>query len=505
MDVTFARALQRGAEAVHTADPEADAAIEGGQIPGWGGYDYARLAQAVDVMEMTDDLGSFDVARLVNPRLKILTTSFERAGNIEEYRVWRELLRGNHGLILWDPDGGFIDADGRVGRRGKDAGYLREITGGLGALLVNSVRRSDPVAILSSPASMRLQWLNDRKRDQQPWSERDADAEDQDNNDLRNATRGVARLIESLGLQPRFVPSSLLEEGELERGKDRVLVLPHAIAISSQEVAAIRRFLEAGGRVIADCPPGIFDQHGRKRAALPLPEIGVAPPDQGTGSTAASGCDGRIAARVVAALQGAGIAPAYVLTKPDGEPARDLSLTVFENGAARIVAVHRIRSTPASADGEMATGDSDVSTSVSLALPRASFVYDLRTCAALGRVDRVGLELDAAAPAVLAISDAPIPPPTISGPAQLRQGEIAALRLGLAGVSAAAVHVFHVDVVDPAGKVVRHYSGNALAPRGAATWLFPVALNDAIGMWQVRARDVLSGQAATAMIEVKSE
>ena len=48
MDVAFADALRRGTDAVHAADPHALAAIEGGQIPGWGGYDYTRLAHAVD-------------------------------------------------------------------------------------------------------------------------------------------------------------------------------------------------------------------------------------------------------------------------------------------------------------------------------------------------------------------------------------------------------------------------------------------------------------------------
>ena len=48
MDVAFARAIEAGTEAIHEADPEAVSAIEGGQIPGWGGYDYSRLAASVD-------------------------------------------------------------------------------------------------------------------------------------------------------------------------------------------------------------------------------------------------------------------------------------------------------------------------------------------------------------------------------------------------------------------------------------------------------------------------
>src|SRR5215472_3100880 len=46
MDVALARAIDAGTEAIHEADPEAVTAIEGAQIPGWGGYDYSRLGVA---------------------------------------------------------------------------------------------------------------------------------------------------------------------------------------------------------------------------------------------------------------------------------------------------------------------------------------------------------------------------------------------------------------------------------------------------------------------------
>src|SRR5262249_16239849 len=54
MDIAFARALRMGTDAVHAGDPAALAAIEGVQIPGWGGYDYTRIVDAVDAMELAD-------------------------------------------------------------------------------------------------------------------------------------------------------------------------------------------------------------------------------------------------------------------------------------------------------------------------------------------------------------------------------------------------------------------------------------------------------------------
>src|ERR1700722_6738320 len=52
MDVAYAHALRAGTDAIHAADPTALAAMEGTQPPGWGGYDYSRLAGAVDLMEL---------------------------------------------------------------------------------------------------------------------------------------------------------------------------------------------------------------------------------------------------------------------------------------------------------------------------------------------------------------------------------------------------------------------------------------------------------------------
>ena len=69
MDVSFARALRMGTDAVHSADPHALSAIEGAQMPGWGGYDYTLLAHAVDLMEVYDMGENMPILRSFNPRL----------------------------------------------------------------------------------------------------------------------------------------------------------------------------------------------------------------------------------------------------------------------------------------------------------------------------------------------------------------------------------------------------------------------------------------------------
>ena len=118
MDVAFARSLRMGTDAVHRADPSALAGIEGAQMPGWGGYDYTLLANAVDVMEMYDMGDNVPIALSLNPHLITLTTSF-RSGREGLHAIWRALLRGSCGLILWDEDDAIVRRDGSIGERGQ--------------------------------------------------------------------------------------------------------------------------------------------------------------------------------------------------------------------------------------------------------------------------------------------------------------------------------------------------------------------------------------------------
>ena len=66
-------------------------------------------------------------------------------------------------------------------------------------------------------------------------------------------------LLDDLGLSFRFVATPQVEAGALQ-GK-RVFVLPYSTALSDREAAEIRRFVEAGGVLLADGATGLFDEH----------------------------------------------------------------------------------------------------------------------------------------------------------------------------------------------------------------------------------------------------
>src|SRR5215471_10013156 len=268
MDVEFARAIERGTHAIHAADPGAYSAIEGGQIPGWGGYDYSRLANAVDLMELYDGGGSVEILRSLNPNLILLRTSFD-AGGLEIHAIWRSLLRGGRGVIFWDPEGRIAGDVGSAGDRGyRVAAALREIKGGLGAVLIHSRRQVAPIAVLYSPQSMRLQWMLDWQPRGTAWSDRDPSKVYEDGNPVRSSMTAFLDFLGRVGLEPRVLTPELIEKGVLH-SDIRVLILPRVLALSEREAVEIRRFVDGGGTVIADGIPGRFDRHGR-RLAEPL-------------------------------------------------------------------------------------------------------------------------------------------------------------------------------------------------------------------------------------------
>jgi len=365
MDVAFADALRRGTDAVHAADPHALAAIEGGQMPGWGGYDYTHLAHAVDVMEVYDSGENLPILRSLNPSLIPLTTAFG-GGAPEWHWVWRELLRGSRGLILWDENDSIVHADGTLGERGEGYVPLFAELHRIAPVLFAATPHIDPIAILYSPASFRTQWMIDQQPKGDAWIERGAEKEDEDNS-FRRAMRTYTASLSQLGLAPRFISSAMLPGL-----RDKVLILPDTLALSPADAHAIGEFAKRGGVVIADTPPGLYDAHSRRlpRPAL-APEVAlVVAPDDRTG--------------LAKLLADAGVSPVVHVTAPHD----DVEVHVFHDAGGDIIGLQRSKS-------------GEGSETVELTLPRAMLVTDLRSRRVLGRVQTISVTLDSIAPTLL--------------------------------------------------------------------------------------------------------
>ncbi len=323
MDVAYARALRAGTDAVHAADPHALAAIEGVQIPGWGGYNYTDLAHAVDVMEVTGAYGeSLPLLHALNPRLIPVITSFSTSPRSLR-RSWHATLNGARGLVLWDARDTIALPDGTLGPDGKIYAPLFAGLHRVGPVLGDSTPVLDPVAILYSPESFRLQWMLDQKPKGDAWMQRKSETE-LAVNAWRSALRGYMRSLTGLHLRAHFVTPAMLPHL-----KTRVLILPDTLSLSRQDAQAIAQFAANGGTVIADRQPGTFDGHG-KRLATPRLHAGVArivPPD-----------DTQAIDRL---LTQAGVRPRISVETPDGGAARDVAVYLYRHENGLVLGVER--------------------------------------------------------------------------------------------------------------------------------------------------------------------
>jgi len=486
MDIAFARAVRAGTDAMHAADPSARAALEGAQPPGWGGYDYSRLAAAVDVIEMSNEANSVEIARSLVPSLITLTTSAV-ADPPQIRAIWHELLLGGRGLILWDENNAFVAEDGAPTARGRVLGGLAaELRSGLAAQLIASPPVTDPVAILYSPASQRTQWLLDRKADGKPWVERGSETEYLDKNPVRAAWQLTAGMLTHLGVQPRWVTRAMIEEGVLRTGHIRVLLLPHAIALSPEEAQQIRGFATTGGIVLTDTEPGLFDAHSRRLARplladltgaggpiVPMPEPR---PDSKAGDPEALVWMQRI-------LEKAGVRPRFTVSRSGGGLAADIDARVFHNGDATIIGLQR--------DGADSGGNAG--RDIVIGFKEPVYVYDLRDPGPVQHAAEITVTLDAVAPALIAVALTRLPTLAVTGPAEARLGTVAEFRIAPVGIPPAEKRIVHVEAITPAGTVISALTANIAVNRGRATWRLPLASTDPIGTWSVRMVDVLAG------------
>jgi hypothetical protein len=524
MDIAYSRALKMGNDAIREVDPNAYVGIGGGQMPGWGGYDYSRIVKSLTAVEPYDIGNNIEIIRSLNPAMPVVTTAFA-TGPWEQNRVWYEMLHGNRGLIIWDDKSAFIQNDNKLGERGLEVAlYYKELTNGVAAQLINSERLNDPIAIHYSQPSMRVEWMLAQRPKGENWVTRNSSTEYRDSDFLR-LRESYCKMIEDQGLQYNFVAYGQVEEGELVKRGYKVLILPHSTALSKAEAAAMRDFVGRGGTLIADTMPGVFDEHARRLPASPLADLF----DTAKGvpfTTRAFGRgrgiylnaevlnyhqqrlvskEGPVHQMMSQLLAGSNVKPEFAVTDAAGKSVVGVETHVFRNGGLTIVA---LMSNPQLRVNELGPPEFRSNdrfakpVPVKVSLPREGFLYDIRAAKDLGKRKELNVTVQPYEPSIFAVSPSPLPELQLTAPERASRGETVRLGIHFANSSIARNHIIRIEVVNPSGETVEAYSGNLIAPSGTASRTIPLAFNDAAGHWQIRAHDLLTGQRKSAGFEV---
>jgi hypothetical protein len=498
MDESFSRALKMGADAVRSVDPEARVGIGGAQMPGWGGYDYSRITDALTALEPYNIGNNVEIIRSLNPSLATMTVAFAR-GRWEKQRVWYELLHGGRGLIIWDDQNGFVTKDGKPGERGLEVKpYYTELRSGVATLLMNSKRGSGPVAIHYSQPSMRTEWMLAQQPKGEAWVKRTASTERRDSMFLR-VRESFCRLLEDLGLQYDFVN---IERGDLLHKDYRVLILPHSSALSKAEAAAIQAFAARGGTIVASGQPGTYDEHSRRLEQSSLDGVKIVRMPDDLVDYHQQRLVGKEGATLKAAsdiFAAAGVTPRFGVREVGVET------HTFGNGGVTILALH---SNPQLRVDELGPPEFKSNERfekvrrLRVSLPEQMYTYAIRGTQATGAVREMDIVLDPYEPAIVALSGSPLPAVRLAAPARSQRGETLEIVIATEFPSPAATHVYNVQVLDPSGKIVPHYSRNVIAERGSAAFTIPLAMNDAAGLWNVSVHDVLLNRSVTARVQV---
>ena len=491
MDYSFAQSLRLGADAIHASDRDARAAIEGAQAPGPGGYDYSLLPLALDVIEGAEVGGNFDIARTLNAQLVTMTTSFG-TGSGEIGRIWRSMLAGNRGLMVWDDKAEFTAPDGTLRPRGQSLGPLfRELTGGLAAQIYASTVPQEKVAILYSPPSQRTLWLLDRQAKAAAWMAKGnmSEAEGADNHAARRAIERTSLSLAHLGIRPRFVTPALIERGALRSGDLRMLIMPQTLALSQREADEITGFALAGGVVVADVLPGQFDEHSRKlptpRLAalvrhgklLKLPEAVLADAT----ATNAAAFDA-----MATLLTQARSKPEIRLLTPGNKPATGVETRLFRNGGVTLISLQR------TLPGKEA---------VVISVSSQTRVFDLRKHEPVPHGLKLTIQVQDDEPAIFAFSPAALPAPILSGPSGMQKpGAALRWQLGFATPSPATVHVMRADWLAPDGTPRPALTTRLLLRDTPIAWT--ASLPPEPGRWTLMVSDMLSGAVVQATVEV---
>ena len=543
MEETYAGNYAYVRSLLHKYDPEGLVLLSGTQESSpQNGCDYYQIDQIVGHLNPYRGGNQLEFHRSFNPRLRSSGgTGYGAHGPRASYNLYSDLFHGfwAGAYVFWQYS--ILNPDYQFCGSAKDIrNVLGELQGGGIARLVSSATRDNMhIAVHYSYPSIHGTWIPDghvTAPNRNPSANPGPTGRKFDDN-----RDGWVNALKDLGYQFDMVARQQIEAGELAAKGFKLLVLPFSVAITDAEVREIRRFVDAGGVVIADGQAGVMDGHAKwldrgslddlfgiersaparqKELAASAPETGVRPAggkalselegapvliarQQGKGRAIylnffltsyvedrRDGKEGKWKDLLGRALQQAGVAPRFRVLAADGRPLDGVEQIAFTAGAARYLGILK--------NEEIETRTSRMT----VEFDRPYHVYDVRTKKYYGTTRTIQDSIRSAEPKLYALLPAEVGEVRIAAEAAARRGARFPYKVAVnagAGVNPVVV----MRVYRPDGALAREYSENLEAKGGAAAGAFHLALNDPAGNWKLVATDVASGRQATSEVTVR--
>jgi hypothetical protein len=275
-DEQFAAAVRTIAGKVQAAVPGVPVGLTGLQVPAaFGGNDYALFVPALSLAEPYAIGGAVELARCLLPKsAQRCATLFPPDADSPEAsvpvaslvraRLAEMAAEGLTAVVVWN-DGTVAGGDGAPTAFGR---AVRDALDGLQPVLdacAGAEVQTDPVWVVESQPSVRVWWMLDSAPDGMTWIRRLSSYEAR-NSTSQAARLGWIRLLQDLGVEPRFVADADLPERLLTE-RPRCLVVPAAAALDSRSVQAIGTFVRNGGTLLGDHSAALYESDLQRRGA----------------------------------------------------------------------------------------------------------------------------------------------------------------------------------------------------------------------------------------------
>lgn len=533
MENVFADTFSDIREAILQIDPSSRVGVSGtGPPSAYTGFDYFKLAKIFDYMNMYLTVSDGELWRSFSKGNITLWSGYGEPTQKQEHYIWWAAFHGHKGAALWyvpmfiKPDLTFYSHGILVKNQ------VKELTEGLGKLLMTAQRQDNRIAIHYSQPSLHAAWISG------------------DEIKHLDALDTFVMYVQSAGLQFNFVSYEQIEAGELEKGGYKALILPHSQAISTAEAAKIKDFVAKGGLLIADVLPGIMDDHCKLLEAGLLDDIfgiktkgnsysktfGKVIADKNNqfdllalnkinGVSEIELTDGRALAKFKTPKSNkrknvlivnnfrkgkavylnfffSNLVDNYLWSAQSLLLSRILQLADIErtvnvtNGGKSIPYYEIVSFKNSSAEYIGILRDyrgGEKQEPLKITFPRQTHLYDIREKSYLGKISETQTQIAPGCAKIYALLPYQVKDIEINATDNIKAGQKFDYQFQLtATADKLANHVVRIEIYNPKGKLIKHYSRNELTKAGFFKGSFKSALNDSAGTWKLKAIDIIS-------------